>query len=269
MSFLDFISNIISGKIISEMRWLFHPLHIISFLRYRKLKDLHKGQRCFIIGNGPSLKGMDLSPLKNEFTFGLNRIYLLFPEIGFTTSYYVSVNKYVIEQFSKDIERLPMPKFINWYARDKIKFTKDMIFIRDPYDKKTDGEYVFRFAKKSSLKIWEGTTVTYVAIQLAYHLGFSQVILIGVDHNFQTNGTPGKLITSNSNDENHFHPNYFGKGIRWQLPDLMTSEKAYKLAKKQFEESGRQILDATVNGKLEIFNKINYQDIFSTGNIDQ
>ena len=42
------------------------------------LKDKHKGERCFIIGNGPSLKQTDLTKLKNEYTFGLNRIYLAF-----------------------------------------------------------------------------------------------------------------------------------------------------------------------------------------------
>ena len=54
--------------------------------RLEVYRDLHRGKRCFVIGNGPSLKQTDLSLLKNEFTFGLNRIYLLFPELGFTTT---------------------------------------------------------------------------------------------------------------------------------------------------------------------------------------
>ena len=55
-------------------------------------RDIHRGERCFIIGNGPSLNQTDLARLEGEYTFGMNRIYLLFPELGFQTSYYVSIN---------------------------------------------------------------------------------------------------------------------------------------------------------------------------------
>ena len=48
-----------------------------------RLKGKHRGKRGFIIGNGPSLKNTDLTKLEDEFTFGMNRIYLLFPELGF------------------------------------------------------------------------------------------------------------------------------------------------------------------------------------------
>ena len=54
--------------------------------RMLALKDTHRGQRCFIIGNGPSLKNTDLALLENEVTFGLNRIYLLFSKMGFCTT---------------------------------------------------------------------------------------------------------------------------------------------------------------------------------------
>ena len=44
--------------------------------KLKSLKDSHKGKRCFIIANGPSINSMDLSVLKNELTIGMNRIYL-------------------------------------------------------------------------------------------------------------------------------------------------------------------------------------------------
>ena len=44
--------------------------------RIAALKDIHKGERCFIIGNGPSLNKLDLSKIKDEYTFGVNAIYL-------------------------------------------------------------------------------------------------------------------------------------------------------------------------------------------------
>jgi hypothetical protein len=243
-------------SIVNKFLWQIDPLHKESRERIKKLENIHQGQRCFIIGNGPSLNKMDLKPLKNEFTFGLNRIYLLFPKIGFSTTYYVAVNKLVIQQCAEDIEKLNIPKFINWYSRKWIKFTDDMIMIKDPYD------FSLGFSKDPSDIIWEGATVTYAAMQLAYYLGFKQVILIGVDHNFVTKGEPHKEIVSTGPDQNHFDSAYFGKGFRWQLPDLVTSEKAYKLAKKNFIEDNREIFDATVDGHLDIFPKVNFHDLF-------
>ena len=199
---------------------------------------------------------MDLTPLRDETTFGLNRIYLLFPRIGFHTTYYVSVNRLVVEQCADEIQQLPMPKFISWYARDVICFTDDMMFVRDPRDGSLS------FSPWPFWRIWEGATVTYVAMQLAYYMGFQHVILIGVDHSFVTKGTPHETVLSQGADPNHFDPNYFGKGFRWQLPDLDTSERAYRLAKHAFEDDGRTIVDATVGGNLQVFPKVAYGSLF-------
>ncbi len=118
------------------------------------------------------------------------------------------------------------------------------------------------FSKDLTNGLWEGYTVTYVAMQLAYFMGFSEVILIGVDHHFTTPGQPNQEVISEGNDPNHFHPDYFGKGTRWNLPDLKNSEIAYRLAKQAFDADGRRIIDATADGKLTIFPKEDYKDLF-------
>jgi len=198
---------------------------------------------------------MDLTKLRNEVTFGLNRIYLLFPELGFTTTYFLSMNDLVIEQCSSEILALPIPKFLTWRSHRFIKPTQDTHFLYTTYTGP-------KFAHDVRGRLWEGATVTYVALQLAFHMGFEKVILIGVDHNFVTQGDANKTITSQGDDPNHFSPNYFGKGFKWQLPDLETSERAYHLAKATYEADERQILDATVGGKLTIFPKVDFTDLF-------
>jgi hypothetical protein len=104
--------------------------------------------------------------------------------------------------------------------------------------------------------------VTYVALQLAYHMGFEQVILVGVDHSFITQGSAHQEVTSQGDDPNHFSPRYFGKGFRWQLPDLETSERAYRMAHQAYRAAGRQVLDATVGGQLQVFPKVDYGSLF-------
>ena len=91
-----------------------HPWRRTAIQRLASLKDIHKGKRAFIIGNGPSLKQTDLNKLKGEITFGMNRIYLMFPELGFNTTYLSVVNSLVIEQTASDLAALEIPKFITW-----------------------------------------------------------------------------------------------------------------------------------------------------------
>ena len=233
----------------------FHPWRRASIQRLGHYKDIHKGKRCFIIGNGPSLKKTDVSKLEGEITFGMNRIYLAFPDWGFETSYFVSINDLVIEQCSEDIRSLPVPKFLSWRSRKHITPTEDMMFLHSTYTGP-------KFAQDVRRRVWEGATVTYVAMQLAFYMGFEQVILIGVDHSFTSKGEPNTTVVSQGDDPDHFDTKYFGKGFRWQLPDLDTSEQAYHLARYSYEKAGRQILDATIDGQLTVFPKVDYNILF-------
>ncbi len=236
---------------------VFNPLWAGSQRRLETYRNLHTGGRCFILGNGPSMRRTDLSYLRNEITFGLNRIYLLFPELGFPTTYLVSVNELVLEQCISEIKALDVPKFITWRAWRNYADDPGTIFIDTDFTGPED------FSGTSTGRLFEGFTVTYVALQLAFFMGFTDVILVGVDHNFETQGQANSTVTSGGDDPNHFAPNYFGKGFRWQLPDLAGSERAYRLAKAAFEHAGRQVRDATVGGKLNIFPKVDYSGLFS------
>ncbi len=225
--------------------------------RLKELENTHAGQRCFIIGNGPSLRQTDMSLLHNEFTFGLNRIYLLFPELGFSTSCLVAVNDMVIEQCSAEMQDLPMPKFFTWRSRYWFRPDPNLTFL----DTDFTGEE--GFSTNVNGRIFEGCTVTNVALQLAYHMGFTQVILVGVDHNYVTQGAANKAIVSEGDDPNHFTSNYFGKGFKWQLPDLAGSERGYTRAREAYSQAGRRVLDATIGGKLTVFPKVDFSSLFS------
>ena len=243
-----------------------HPWKLDSNRRIMKYQDRYSGKRCFVIGNGPSLNKMDLSFLKSEITFGMNRVYLAFDEWRFQTSFLVSINDLVIEQSREDFRNLPIPKFFSWRSRK-------LLFPDDQPDENTHFLYTTytgpRFSNHLQSRFWEGATVTFVCLQLAYCMGFREVYLIGVDHNFDTKGKANQTITSSGDDPNHFSPDYFGKGFRWQLPDLETSEKAYRLADTKYRQDNRQILDATAGGKLTVFPKVEYSGLFNNEVGDQ
>lgn len=217
----------------------------------------HAGQRCFILGNGPSLAQMDLTLLADEVTFGMNRIYLLDPQTGFRPTYYVAINELVLEQFAEDIAALPYPKFLNWNRRhlfDAADESLMFLHLRAGLDD--------RFIPSPLKPLSSGGTVTYAALQLAFAMGFSEVILIGVDHSFADTGEPNRVEQRPAvADANHFHPQYFPPGVRWQLPDLLRSELAYAEARRAYETAGRRVLDATVGGKLQVFPKETFENL--------
>lgn len=236
-----------------------HPWWQASKHRIAKYQDRYLGERCFVIGNGPSLQNTDLSLLEDEYTFGMNRIYLAFQDWGFRTSFLVSVNDLVVEQCQEDFHELDLPKFFSWRSHD-------LLFPREEPDHQSHFLYTTYTGAKFNTRIrsrfWEGATVTYVCLQLAFCMGFSEVILIGVDHSFDTMGKANQTVVSKGDDPNHFSPQYFGKGFRWQLPDLDTSEIAYRMAYESYLAAGRKVWDGTVNGHLNVFPKVDYFQLF-------
>jgi len=262
----DLSLNRLTGAVQRRLTEIPHTLHwnIDTDLtetnreRLELFRHRHRGQRCFIMGNGPSLSRMNLSPLKNEVTFGLNRIYLLFDRLPCMPTYYVAVNELVLGQFADEIRMLPFTKFLNWNQRHLFDsgaphtcFLKMKLGLTDS------------FGSDLSKPLSSGGTVTYVALQAAYYMGFDDVILIGVDHNFADKGTPNKTeVRTQERDDNHFHPDYFPKGSKWQLPDLTRSELGYVMARQAFENDGRRILDATVGGQCPVFEKVSFASLF-------
>ena len=228
--------------------WEWHSKHAKRLLKF---KAIHRGESCFIIGNGPSLRKMDLSLLKHHHTFGLNKIYLMFDKVDLDLSYHVAINPLVIEQSIKEFESLTCPSFLSYKpSRKNIRQLEHIYFLL------TKGPYTFQTNLLEG--VFEGYTVTYVAMQLAFYMGFSQVFLIGVDHSFTAVGNPNEKQILQGEDLNHFSPKYFANK-EWQLPDLETSELSYNLAKYHFNQANRQIYDATVDGKLTIFPKISFE----------
>lgn len=222
-------------------------------VKLESYRNRHEGERCVIIGNGPSLKKTNMTLLQNETTFGLNRIYLAFDEIGFSTTYLAVVNQLVVQQCAAELRDLPMPIFSTWRNEGDLRGARDPLFLgnaRGP-----------SFRNDVRAGVWEGATVTYVAMQLAAYMGFTKLILVGVDHSFTTTGAPHQVITSTDADTSHFDPRYFGPGFKWQLPDLETSELAYSLAAQAFRARDMEIVDATVGGKLQVFPKADLESV--------
>lgn len=223
--------------------------------RLERFHDRHVGKRAVIVCNGPSLNQMDLSFLKTEYTFGLNKIFLGVRRFGFYPRYYIAVNSKVIKQAAGVIAAMPCVKFIGSAGHSSIRENALT------YHLNTVG-VVDRFSTDVVRGVHEGWTVTHVALQIAYYMGFKQVVIIGLDHRFEQDGTANQTVVRSGPDVNHFHPDYFADGQEWDNPDLRESEVSFSAAKELFEGNGREIIDASVGGHCTIFPKRQYQEIF-------
>lgn len=239
--------------------------------KFQNLKNTKKGKRCFIIGNGPSLNKLDLTLLKNEDTFGVNAIYLNYDKMQFHPTYYVVEDNLVAEDRKDEINNYkgPKHKFFGNYFRSILKADENTMYInllRNYSDKKKFP----LFSTNCVRKLGVGGSVTYVCLQLAYHLGYENVYMIGFDHNYKIpdsaiisnkRGT-GFDITSTEDDVNHFNKDYFGKGYRWHDPNVDRMEVGFRKADNMFRADGRKVFNATVGGKLEAFERIDYNTLF-------
>jgi hypothetical protein len=229
------------------------------------LRGKHMGQRAFVIGNGPSVNQCDLGLLKPEITFGVNAIYLNRERMGFDPTYYVVEDEFVAEDRADEINQLNGPvKFFGNYLSYCMQRQPNVVWLnlRMNYE---DYPGFPHFSRNAARMVWVGGTVTYVCLQLAYYMGFAEVYLIGFDHSYRIPSDvriEGTSILSESNDPNHFSSAYFGKGYRWHDPMVQRMEKAFRRAKDIYEANGRRILNATVGGKLEVFERVDYAHLF-------
>jgi hypothetical protein len=221
-------------------------------LRLDRLRNRHVGERCVLVANGPSLNHMDLSLLRWETTIGLNKIFLGLPKFGFYPRYYVAINDKVLRQSADAIRALNAVKLLSDRAAGYLP--EDAL----TYHVNTT-QPPARFCENIACGLHEGWTVTYAALQAAFHLGFAEVVLIGLDHRYTYEGRPNEARVLNGPDPNHFSADYFGHGQAWDNPDLARSEESFRLARRHFEQADRQIVDATVDGACTVFEKVDYR----------
>ena len=208
---------------------------------WKLLKNMKSGDTCIVIGNGPSLSDVPISFLNKYDSFAANR---LFPEYlpGFKHKWYVAVNPLVIEQNLEQINKLDA----------SAKFIAQAFVNQVPGSFPLCSYALRRFSAEPWSGVYEGYTVTFVSLQLAFALGYKTVLLVGVDHRYKYEGQPNEEHVLEGDDPNHFHPDYF-KGMRWHNPDLRQSEGAYMMAMHYFNNENRSVVNLGPDSDLDIF----------------
>lgn len=247
-----------------------------------------KGRRAFVIGNGPSLRRMDLRRLTGEITGASNRFFLLFPELTWRPTFYTCVDTQVLPDqagelaaarraapetdffFPQEIVddatwklRWSVPSLIAPDGRTCYFPQQNAFWTEDPFD---------AFPRDPSDGLVAAKTVTVTLLQLAVLYGCDPIYLIGCDHAYRVPETvraspvlgngPEVLYSTADDDPNHFTPEYFGKGRRWHQPNVEGMEQHYRRVKKAADELGVRIYNAGVESKLEVFPRVRFEGLF-------
>jgi hypothetical protein len=271
--------------------------HLIDGLHNR-----HRGERCFVVGNGPSLNAIDMTKLKGEVTLGSNRCYLGYESWGFPFTYWGVYDHYQIEEYHLDYEA--------HVPADTVKFFPAEYW---PMLRVAEGCPVNsvwpdprpRAFSDDPAQVYRGFTVTYMMLQIAAIMGCDPIILIGADHRYElshrgysrllrsvrrgvarhlrggraynatlaahrawrkggTSGAPSLWTTGDAQSPTHFTARYTDGGTnRFLPPEPEEAERDFGCAQQWAEASGRRILNATPGSALEIFPKVKFEELFS------
>ena len=164
------------------------PLSLFDIDRMVSLRDKFRGERIFVMGNGPSLNRTPLELLRNEYVFGVNRVSLLFERVSWRPTFFTAFDVRVVPDNKEEFAALDIPyKFFS--ARYKTMLGER----QNHYWYHTKGHYEgFETAFEPSVVysgFGGGGTIGVIAIELAFYLGFRQIYLIGTDVSYSIPAT--------------------------------------------------------------------------------
>ena len=244
-------------------------LELFRCCKYReKLKEnlkyqgLYLGnQKCFVIGNGPSLREEDLERIARHHvvSFAANRIYKIFQDTTWRPTYYGVSDTTLFINSKEEIDAIQCKKFLPLDIYDKYVDKRESygVFSRVPF---TFFGLRPKFTNRIDRRFGEGGTITYHLLQLAVSMGFKEIYLIGCDFSFSFGiGVDGKYFEDKSVKLNHHKRDNNPVDT---MPNLLANLRAYQAAEKYTRKHGIKIYNATRGGKLEVFERRDFDTLF-------
>ena len=237
--------------------------------KVQKFHNLYQGQKCFIIGNGPSLAIEDLEKLKNEVTFACNSIYGLYSRTEWRPTFWCAWDDVFCESILKERKNV---KYLlsncdaaftsanknTRLLRSDVDFS-NLFFVRARW-KSDEKSGLSLFSDDCSSYCYASGTVTYLMLQLAVYMGFHEIYLLGIDMSYSA-----KFLEDGTVD----YSNSYAEGIKQKEAELEQEidkiciyanekmhEKAYMAAHQYADSHGIKIYNATRGGELEVFERV-------------
>lgn len=233
--------------------------------KVRQYKNAFAGKRCFLIGNGPSLRAEDLAVLDEhkEITFACNKIYKIFDQTKWRPDFYFITDVWVLRNATKEILNLT-PKKLSFYHYGFCNGTilyndEDTIIPLYFMPGYAEAHCRPKFSRDISIQSWNGSGVAYTMLEVAYYLGFSEIYMLGFDHWEKPLSELERLghFYDDKNDPSYkLIPEYV------KIDNQIRLNNSFQSARLAFEADERKIYNVTRGGCLEIFERVNFDSLF-------
>lgn len=224
-----------------------------------KLKNIHEGETCFIVGLGPSLNADDLSLLHQNhiISFSVNNIAKIYKETEWRPDYYVMTDKnaFLDPNLAHPEQRCKKSAFLSEEQEEfwKNNFSEKNIRFHWRYNLPDMEEELF--SDNVAKVCGNGGTCIYMCLQIAVYMGFKNIYLLGIDLTDMSQGV------KQSPTYKHFYREEELTSRLWL--DLIL--KGYRSARKYVDTHDVHIYNATRGGYLEIFDRVDFDSLFKDG----
>lgn len=239
-----------------------------------KYKNIHAGERVFVLCTGPSIKRMDLTRLKNEKVIATSGFYLHKDCQLIAPDYYClpTIEELTLDEkieFLREIQQVLQRT--NYFFRIADKLTVEKI---EEYKR----EWV-NYLSFTSIPNYESCdidltssvlgpqSVSIIALEIALYLGFQEVYLLGTEHD--------SLVAGKYEHFYSYHESIVSKVAEWEdaqgndstpfdllLRCTYNLWEQYKIMKIIAERMGTKIYNATQGGVLDVFERVDYDMLF-------
>lgn len=232
--------------------------NIVKSTKYQyllNLKQIHAGERCFVVATGPSLTFEDLDMIKGEYCFGMNSCVLALDKTQWTPNVLAIQDEFVYNKIQNVLVKESQNRLKNkiWVSNTiSSMFDSAKTFRQFPLhylDHKYDPDKILelRFSENPYVNVFDGYSIIFSVLQLAVYMGFKEIYLLGTDCNYKQ---PQKnFIEHGATALNNLDI----AGTR-----LIVAHQEFK---KFADSKGVKIINCTRGGMLEVYPRMKLEEV--------
>ena len=232
-----------------------------------RLQGVYKGKRCFIICNGPSLCAKDLTKIheNGDISIGINAIARIYDQTPWRPTFLSATDDMVFSKKNRELVKKCECGYKIYYRSRYLKSlgaNGNLLYL--DFDESLDLLDHPRFSSDVFRKLPSIGTSTYSMIEFAVFLGCVEIYILGCDMSYAVNLNRDGTITYNESGTDHFYGKENEDMLSTKVKPIPTWQLkvAFEYAAKYAREHGLNICNATRGGKLESFERIDFDALF-------
>ena len=235
--------------------------------------ERHRGERCFILGNGPSANRLDLDGLSGEAVFTVSNGYL-HPKLEVIRPRYHCLPQVASRTTDDDVSK--------WFREMHERLGAARLFLSSAEEPLVRERGLFPGRTVSYLALTESfdvlpsrdiidicrpvpsvESVPVMCLMIAMYMGFRKIYLLGIDHDhFKTGEYRYAFDITVMKNKDHTVSDS-GKILSSRHDDFQSLARLwrqYRVLREIAEANGIRIYNATEGGELDEFPRVSFQE---------